>query len=223
MRTTKNMTKELQEARVRSRARIPAKALEVIDRGTAALVASDVRSGALKRGQKAEDFILMDTGGRPVRLKTLLDGGPVVLSFYRGGWCPYCSIELRGLQRAWPEIESLGAAMIAISPQLPDNSFSTVIKNEVEFPVLSDVGNIVAKRFGIVYKLSKELLSVHAKADHSLSTFNGETGSQELPMAATFVLDQSGKIQLAFVDEDYTRRLDPDKIIEALQRLSRHK
>ena len=223
MRTGKTMTKELEEARLKSRERIPAKALEAIDRGTAALVASDVRSGALKRGQRAEDFILMDTHGQPVRLKALLDVGPVVLSFYRGGWCPYCSIELRGLQLAWPEIESLGAAMIAVSPQLPDNSSSTVIKNEVEFPVLSDVGNIVAKRFGIVYKLSKELLSVHAKADHSLSTFNGETGSQELPMAATFVLDRSGKIQLAFVDEDYTRRLDPDRIIEVLRRLSRCK
>ena len=223
MRISRNMTKELEEARVLSRARIPVKALAVIDRGTAALVSSNARSSALKRGQKAEDFILMDTHGQPVRLKALLNAGPVVLSFYRGGWCPYCSIELRGLQRAWPEIKALGAAVIAVSPQLPGNSFATVIKNDVEFPVLSDVGNVVAKRFGIVYKLTKELLSVHAKADHNLSTFNGETGSQELPMPATFVLDQSGKIHLSFVDEDYTRRLDPNKIIEVLRRLSLRK
>ena len=223
MRLSKTMTKELEEARLESRAKIPAKALELIDRSTAALVSGGARSSALKRGQTAEDFILMDTHGQPVRLQALLNFGPVVLSFYRGGWCPYCRIELQGLQRALPAIKALGGAVLAVSPQLPEKSLSTVVKNEVMFPVLSDVGNIVARRFGIVYRLSRELLSVHDKADHSLSTFNGDTGSQELPMAATFVLDQSRVVRLAFVDEDYTRRLDPERIIEVLQSLARRK
>ncbi len=105
MRLSNSMTKKLQQTRLESRAKIPAKALEVIDRGTAALIHGGARLSALKRGQRAEDFILVDTHGQPVRLQALLNVGPVVLSFYRGGWCPYCTIELRGLQRALPAIE----------------------------------------------------------------------------------------------------------------------
>jgi peroxiredoxin len=161
----------------------------------------------------------MDAHGKPVRLKTLLAKGPVVISFYRGGWCPYCNIELRGLQRALPEINRYGATLVAISPQLPDNSLSTEEKNKLTFPVLSDVGNIVASRFGIVFRLPDELLETYKAFNHELLVVNGEDGATELPIPATFVLDKSGTVQLAFVEEDYTKRLDPDTILDTLRSL----
>jgi peroxiredoxin len=213
-------TRELDEARNHYRnIVIPAEKLKIMDRATDELARSGVRSGSHKEGHRVEDFILMDAHGSPVRLQRLLDEGPVVISFYRGGWCPYCNIELRGLQRILPEIKKLGAALVAISPQLPDNSLTTEEKNQLEFPVLSDVGNVVARRFGIVFTLPDDLLKAYEEFQHGLRKLNGEEGATELPIPATFVLDRSGVIRYAFVDEDYTRRLDPEFILEKLQEL----
>ncbi len=200
---------------------IPSDKLEIMDRATEELTRSGLRSTSLKEGDRAEDFILMDAHGSPVRLQQLLSQGPVVVSFYRGGWCPYCNIELRGLQRALPQIKQLGASLVAISPQLPDNSLSTEEKNHLELPVLSDVGNTVARRFGIVYTLPEDLLETYDTFQHGLRKMNGEDGAKELPIPATFVLDRNGVIQLAYVEEDYTRRLDPELVLDKLQELTR--
>jgi peroxiredoxin len=217
---TLQTTAELDQARDHYRNNvIPAEKLTLMDRATNELIASGVAAFAEQAGDRVEDFILMDAHGKPVRLKTLLAKGPVVISFYRGGWCPYCNIELRGLQRALPEINRYGATLVAISPQLPDNSLSTEEKNKLTFPVLSDVGNIVASRFGIVFRLPDELLETYKAFNHELLVVNGEDGATELPIPATFVLDKSGTVQLAFVEEDYTKRLDPDTILDTLRSL----
>jgi peroxiredoxin len=199
---------------------IPADKLVVMDRATEELIRSGVRSTAAREGDRIGDFILMDAHGAPVRLQQLLTAGPVVISFYRGGWCPYCNIELRGLQRVLPEIQRLGGSLVAISPQLPDNSLSTEEKNGLVFSVLSDVGNTVARRFGIVFTLPDDLLETYNQFQHGLGKMNGDTGATDLPIPATFVLDRSGVIQLAYVDEDYTRRLDPELILDKLRQLA---
>lgn len=214
-------TSELDEARDHYRNRvIPADKLAIMDRATEALVHSRQASRALKPGDRVSDFILMDAHGSPVRLQQLLEHGPVVVAFYRGGWCPYCNIELRGLQRVLREIQQLGASLVAISPQLPDNSLTTAEKNALEFPVLSDVGNTVARRFGIVFTLPADLLETYEGFQHGLLEKNGKEGASQLPIPATFVLDQHGVIQLAYVDEDYTRRLDPKIVLDKLRELS---
>ena len=210
-------TQELDEARYHYRNNvISSDNLAVMDRATDALVASGLQDSALKAGSSVQDFILMDAHGKCVRLQELLRAGPVVISFYRGGWCPYCNIELRGLQRVLPAMKVLGASLLAISPQLPDNSLLTEVKNCLSFPVLSDVGNVVAKRFGIVYKLPVDLLSTYESFNHGLAEMNGEDGAEEQPVPATFVVDGTGVVRLAYVDEDYTKRLDPDTILDAL-------
>jgi peroxiredoxin len=215
-------TAELNEAREYYRNHvIPPEKLKVMDRANEKLIASGIKASALKEGDRVDDFILMDAHGDPVRLESPLEAGPAVVSFYRGGWCPYCNVELRGLQRVLPEIKALGASLAAISPQLPDNSFSTEEKNNLTFPVLSDVGNTVARRFGIVFKLPEDLLETYRAFNHGLADMNGEEGATELPIPATYVLDQSGTIRLAFVDEDYTKRLDPDRIVMTLRNLRR--
>lgn len=215
-------TQELDAARDHYRNNvIPADKLKIMDAATDELVRSALRDTALRAGDRVQDFILMDAHGSPVRLQQLLSNGPVVVAFYRGGWCPYCNIELRGLQRVLPQIRQLGASLVAISPQLPDNSLSTEEKNHLEFPVLSDVGNTVARRFGIVFRLPANLLATYEAFHHGLATMNGKDGATELPIPATFVLDRNGVIQLAYVDEDYTRRLDPEVVLDTLRQLNK--
>ena len=211
-------TREMNAARAKYRGQIiPQPALTIMDAETARLAASDLAAHALKVGNAAPDFILPDAHGEPVRLRALLDKGPVVLVFYRGGWCPYCNLHLRGFQRRLHEFRELGTTVVAISPQLPDNSLSTKEKDELTFPVLSDVGNKVARRFGIVFELSDKLLELYRQFGHALEDFNGAAGSKELPVPATFLLDGEGTILLAQVDVDYTRRSDPDEVIEMLK------
>ena len=122
------------------------------------------------------------------------------------------------MQRTLPEIEALGAQLVTVSPQLPDNSLSTAEKLDLTFEVLSDVGNRVAREFGLVFTLPEEMRSIYLDFGIDLPGANGDE-SFELPMPATYVIDKSGIVRLAFVDIDYTRRLDPDDIIDALKKL----
>jgi peroxiredoxin len=142
-----------------------------------------------------------------------------VVVFYRGDWCPYCNLHLRGFQRRLAQFRELGAQIVAISPQLPDNSLSTQEKNELAFPVLSDVGNKVARQFGIVFQLSDDLVKLYRQFGHALEDANGASGKRELPVPATFLIDGNGTIRLTHVDVDYTRRLDPDDVLETLKEL----
>jgi peroxiredoxin len=211
-------TREINAARAKYRGQIiPKPALAIMDAETSRLAASGLAARALKVGNTAPDFILPDVHGEPVRLRALLDKGPVVVVFYRGGWCPYGNLHLRGFQRRLQAFRELGATVVAVSPQLPDNSLSTKEKAEIAFPVLSDVGNKVARQFGIVFELSDELVELYRRFGHALEDFNGADGGRELPVPATFLLDGEGAIRLAHVDVDYTCCLDPDGVIEALK------
>ncbi len=184
--------------------------LELANSGTAAM--------ALQAGDSAPDFELMDTIGGSVRLFDRLAQGPVVLSFYRGGWCPYCNLELRALQASLPRIESYGASLIAVSPQVPDESLSTAEKNALTYSVLSDLGCEVAKAFGLAFELSDELRPIYDQFGHGLPKVNG--AGWLLPIPATYVIDRSGTIALAYVDSDYRTRLEPEAILSVLSGLS---
>jgi peroxiredoxin len=214
-------TKELEELSQEVRSTASPERLQANAHTIADLVASGLSASALREGGVAPDFSLPDARGDIVALKTLLDRGPVVISFYRGGWCPFCNLELRGLQRVLPGIVQMGASLVAISPQLPDNSLSTQEKNQLTFPVLSDVGNVVARRFGIVFTLPTALVEANRAIGRDLAEINGEAGAAQLPMPATFVLDKSGVIRLAFVEEDWSKRLDPDIVVDTLRGLGK--
>jgi len=210
-------TKELEELSKQVRATASPERLQANAQTISELIASDLRASALREGDAAPDFALPDAHGNVVALKTLLDRGPVVISFYRGQWCPFCNLELRGLQRVLPQIEQMPASLVAISPQLPDHSLSTEEKNQLTFPVLSDVGNVAAKRFGIVFTLPAALIDAYQAMGRDLVEVNGEAGAAQLPMPATFVLDKSGVIRLAFIEEDWSKRLDPEIILDTLR------
>lgn len=174
--------------------------------------------GTLKKGGYAPDLVLPDASGNPVMLSDRLRDGPVVLIFYRGGWCPYCNIQLRAYQRALDEITALGGQLLAISPQLPDGSLSTAELNKLSFDVLSDLGNRVAKAFGLVYELPEQLREVMRANGKALSELNGDD-SWELPLPATYVIAPDRRIALAAIELDYRERLAPEDVIAALRSL----
>jgi peroxiredoxin len=174
---------------------------------------------AIGVGDPAPDFVLPNATAKSVVLKDLLRSGPVVLTFYRGGWCPYCNIQLRAYQDVLPEITGLGGRLVAISPQLPDNSLDTVNKNALTFEVLSDVGNKVARQYGLVYALPEEIRSALRSNNKALPSINGDE-SWELPVPATFVVASDQHVALAYIEVDYRKRLEPEALLTCLKSLS---
>ena len=176
-----------------------------------------VVGGALRSGQQSPSFSLTNANGASVTLTERLEHGPVVLAFYRGGWCPYCNIALRALQARLPEIKALGGSLIAISPELPDHSLSTSEKLSLDFDVLSDPENGVARQFGLVYRVSDAARDQLLALGRDLVARNG-SDAWELPVTATYVIAQDGLIKFDHVDADYRDRLDPVALVNALSR-----
>ena len=182
------------------------------------LINSGAAENALKEGAQVPDFTLLDARGTAVTLSQLLTQGPVVMTFYRGQWCPYCHLALRAYQQALPHMHARGASLVAISPQTPDHSRALAEKLELTFALLSDRGNQVAHQFGLVFTIDEAVRGAHKQVGADLPRFNG-TESWDLPMAGTFLVDQLGTVRLAFVHSDFTRRLDPSVIIARLNEL----
>lgn len=176
------------------------------------------RSG-IGAGDMAPDFTLPDADGRQMALTTLLEDGPVVLVFYRGGWCPYCNLQLRAYQAALPEMAEFGARLVAVSPELPDNTLVTSKANALSFPVLSDVGNHVAQAYGLVYTLPVEIQDALRSSNKILPSYNGDD-SWQLPIPASFVIGADKTIGAAYHDVDYRSRPSPETILSALRALA---
>ncbi len=180
------------------------------------LLKSDVGEHARAVGDAAPDFGLPSVKGGETRLSDLLRNGPVVLNFYRGGWCPFCNLEFRALNQRLPEIQSLGATLIGVSPETPDNSLTTAEKHALEFEVLSDVGNIVARDYGLLTSVSEEMRPLYTEWGIDVPAVNGDD-SHELPVPATYVIDTHGIIRASYVNKDYTTRMEPSDIVAALK------
>ncbi|OII66265.1 alkyl hydroperoxide reductase [Streptomyces sp. CC53] len=214
----RRLDEELRAVRARRGAYVPAAMLEVIDRATADLAASGRAERALAVGARAPRFALPSATGRTVALDDLLAGGPVVLTFYRGTWCPFCVIALRALRRRLTEITARGARLVAVSPQVPDESLSLVEKHALDFDVLSDVGSAVARQYGLDFRVPDALAKVYEGFRFEMDRVNGGHG-RTLPLTATYVIDQGSTIRWAFVDADYTRRAEPADVLTALDAL----
>lgn len=182
--------------------------------GIQALIDDGVLDSAMNVGDKAPNFTLKNAKRERVTLYDELKNGPVVLIWYRGGWCPYCNLTLRRLQDELPNFKRYNATLIALTPELPDSTLSTTEKNELSFQVLSDIGNKVAKEYGVVFELT-EAVAKRYQDGFDLHGYNGDK-SNTLPLAATYVIDKNGKIVYAFLDADYRNRAEPKEIIEAL-------
>lgn len=213
-----SLTEELRALNQHKREIIPPDALAVMDAGTRELDDSGVAEQALAAGDKAPRFTLPSATGANVSLDALLAEGPVVLTFYRGAWCPYCNLALRALQAHHEEITARGARLVAVSPQIPDESLSLTEKHALTFDVLSDLGSDVAKQFGIAFDLNDDLAALYDRLGFDLQRVNAGH-ARTLPLPATYVIDATGTIRWAFVQTDYTRRADPADILAALDTL----
>jgi peroxiredoxin len=183
-------------------------------------IKNDVAKAALKAGSLAPDFFLPDEAGHLVWSRELLARGPLVLSFFRGGWCPFCVSELTALDAAAPVFRSLGASLVAVTPETADLPRELKQREQLKLQILSDVDYGVGQDFGVMFSVPPYMKSEFLDAGLDLSARHGSTKCM-LPVPATYVIDQSGMITAAFVDNDFTIRADPGLIIEELRRLGR--
>ncbi len=213
------LTDELEKMKQAALETIPAEITEIMDDATRAVADAGIAENSLGEGATIPSFSLPNAHGETVTSNALLAQGPLVISFYRGDWCPYCNLELRALQERLGEIRAKGATLVAISPETPESSAQTVDKNALEFEVLSDLGNRVAEQFGLVMVLDERLRPIYKEWGADLPARNGDD-SFRLPLPGTYVVDRNGTVVKAFVDADYRKRLDPDEVIAALETIA---
>ena len=169
-------------------------------------------------GDQSPLFQLPNAVNKIIALEDLLNAGPVVITFYRGNWCPYCNIILNAYQRILPDIKALGANLIAISSQNPDSSLDMQAKHNLEFEVLSDKDNLVAKQFTTIIKNSIEAVDEAQKLGVDFYSFYDDK-SRDIPVPAVFVIDKNGTIIFAKTEGgDYRLRVEPAEILNALKK-----
>ena len=210
-----SLSAQLEELTTKLRAMVPAERLATVDRTIEELIRSSVAQQAKKAGDIAPGFELPDGDGMPWRSEDLLRNGPLVIVFYRGRWCAYCNTQLLALQEIHSQIAAAGASLIAISPQTQKHSYLTRDMHKLGFPVLSDAANSVAKKFGLVYRVSADLQKMYESIMTRLPGYNGDQ-SWELPLAATYIVQPSGQISYARVDADWRERPEPKEILEKM-------
>lgn len=190
-----------------------------VDKEIANAKALQQGESALTIGEKAPLFTLPSPTDDQVSLSDCLNKGPVVLTFYRGSWCPYCNLQLNALKQRMNEMTALGATLIAISPERPDGTLSKEEMSTLPFTVLSDQGAHVAASYGVAWQVPDFLLE-HMRVDRGLDLQEINNGNATiLPIPATFILSKSGEIVWRYVDVDYRTRSEPDDIINALKAL----
>jgi peroxiredoxin len=181
--------------------------------------AEDAAKNALNVGAKMPAFSLKDANGKIVESHDLLKGGNLVVVFYRGSWCPFCNLYLRNLQKNMPQIKAAGGNLVAVSVENPDNSLKVSKKNELDFTVLSDPNLTTARKFGIVYQMPQETDELY-KSKYSLDIAkHNEMEKPELPLSATYIINQKGEIVYAYLEPDYKKRAEPQTIIETLLKI----
>ncbi len=186
-------------------------------KGIDELQQSGILEQALNIGDTAPEFVLPNAVGANISLYDSLLRGPVVLVWYRGGWCPYCNLQLQHIQKKLGDIEAAGGQVIAISPELPDKTMTTKERHKLEYQVLSDVDNNVADDYRLAYSVPDYVVD-HYDLSITLNEYNGND-TRRLPLAATYIIDKSGVIEYAFLDADYKNRASPEEIITILKQL----
>jgi peroxiredoxin len=185
-------------------------------------VIAELRNGGIEQqvlpvGAKAPEFELGDQNGKLVRSADLLTKGKLIINFYRGRWCPFCMTELEAWREALPQVEAAGASLVAMSPQLQRHGAFTADQHKLRFPVLSDIGNKVAREFGIAYDVPEEQKALYKAVFVNLENLNGMKYEEwSLPLPATYVTGQDGNVEYVFASADYMERPEPADVLKAL-------
>ncbi len=213
-----SLKEQLAEYRAGWYQRVPAERQAIMKRHIDRLRSGAIARTMLKVGDHAPAIVLENAKGVTVDVGTLLKKGPVIVTFYRGGWCPYCNLELKAYQDLLPQIVAAGVSLVAISPERPDDTVSTAEKNALTFEVLSDVGQKVGRAFGLVYEFTEELKTAYRGFNLDIPARNGTPGEWALPVSATYIIGRDGSIIYAYTDVDYRDRADPRDVLAVLTR-----
>lgn len=190
---------------------------QIYAEGLKSLEDSKIVENALQVGETAIDFKLKNATGKEVSLYDELKKGPVILMWYRGGWCPYCNLALHHMQEALPEFQKYGANLLALTPEVPDSSITTKEKNHLQFEILSDVDNVIARKYKVVHTLTDDVATIYEDS-FGLSKYNGNDNA-ELPLGVTYIIGQDKVIKYAFLDADYRKRAEPADLIKFLKEM----
>ncbi|MCL4137543.1 UNVERIFIED_CONTAM: hypothetical protein GTU68_022452 [Idotea baltica] len=209
------LSEQLEEKAAASVTRIPADVRQTYADAIEAVRATGIEKSAKQVGDAAIDAQLPGWDGKRVKLSELWQEGPIVLMWYRGGWCPYCNIQLRAMQESMDKIENAGAKLVVLTAELPEKAKETAAANNLDIVALHDKDNGVARKYGIVFDLPESIIPAY-RDKLKMPEYNGND-AMELPLAATYVIDKSGKITYAFLDADYKKRAEPADVIEAVK------
>lgn len=214
-----HLTKSLNQARNELLAGLSETDREAYIRLVDWLGKTDVASRALQVGDTAPDFLLPDEHGRLHSSKHLRREGPLVVSFYRGGWCPFCNAELRALQAVKAEFDSLKANLVVLSPETRDLPRQLKRQLNLGLTMLADVDHGVAISYGVLFRVPDETKAHYAGQGYDFGHRHGST-EWMLPIPATYVIDQDGVVRGAFVEPDFTIRQEPSDILATVRQLA---
>jgi peroxiredoxin len=191
----------------------------VVARMVARLEANSVGQSAPQIGEQMPDFILPDDQGTLVRLENLLERGPVVVSFHRGHWCPYCRLNADGLARITSDVKRLGAQIVAISPETHQYGAELKSYAKAPVPILSDVDNGYALELNLLFWVGDEKREVMQAGGFDIASYQGNE-TWMLPIPATFIVGRDGLVKARYIDPDYRCRMELDVILAALGSLA---
>jgi len=209
------LREELDERRLNMRRFVPKATQAINDRAVEEFRAAGLAQQALKVGDRAPELTLPDVNGKSVSSVELLVSGPLIVTFLRGRWCPFCCATVEAWQEHLAEVKAKGASLVAISAMTTKQGDFMRDQHKLMFPVLSDAGNSVARQFGVAYKVPEYQQELFKTVFINLPFINGDE-SWTLPLAATFVIGTDGTVRYAFADPDYTLRAEPREVLQTL-------
>jgi peroxiredoxin len=212
------LSEQLADTAKKSSTRLTPEMLQAMQQAVEEVRATGIEKSAKQVGDAAIDAKLKGWNGETVQLSELWNDGPIVLMWYRGGWCPYCNLQLQAMQKTLKAIEGTGAKLVVLTPELPEKAKETAAANDVEFVALHDEGNATARKYGLVFKLAESIIPVY-RDRLKLAEYNGND-TMELPLSATYVIDRGGRITYAFLDADYKKRAEPADVVAAVRKLA---
>jgi peroxiredoxin len=211
----KLLAQQIEELNENLAKQLPIETLEIFSKSIQELKTQGIEDNSIGIGERFFDFSLPNTNDETIELKELLKNGKVIIAFFRGSWCPYCNLELQALQKSLKQIVDRKAELVAISPQKPYYSKELKNNHQLDFELLTDKDNALAKQLGISFELQNYVIPTYDSLGIKLSNYN-ETENNELPVPAVFVIDTDYRITYKFVDTNYMNRLNIQELIEQL-------
>ncbi|KAL7936498.1 thioredoxin-like protein [Trichoderma chlorosporum] len=213
-----SLNAELQSAAQAMAAQMPDAVKTTISNAKTSVEKQFDPKATIQPGEKLPDFILSDARGKPVSSVDLLAKGPLLVMFYRGGWCPFCNLTLRTFQQRLPDFQARGVTMVAITPERPDASLTTAEKNELAFPVLTDDGLEYARKLNIVWKQPEDLMSTLKGFGADLEKRHGND-SHDMVVPTVLLVDGKGVVRNVFAEADWMKRLEPQEAVNWMDAL----